>query len=62
MLLALGDDAHAALLERSLHNAGVALHLHRADAPTGVAFICVSAQGENAITVKLRKVADMLLA
>ena len=51
MLLALGDDAHAAPLERSLHDAGVELHLHRAAAPTGVAFICVSASGENAITV-----------
>ncbi len=52
MLLALGDDAHAAPLEASLREAGVALHIVRtADAPTGTAFICVSDPGENAITV-----------
>ena len=52
MLLALGDDAHAAPLQASLQEAGVALHLQRAAGmATGCAFICVSDEGENAITV-----------
>ncbi len=51
MLLALGDDAHAAALETSLRDAGVRLHVVRSVQPTGAAFICVSAGGENAITV-----------
>ena len=52
MLLALGDDAHAAPLEASLAAAGVRTHVVRVpDQPTGTAFICVAADGENAITV-----------
>jgi ribokinase len=52
MLLALGSDAFAAPIEASLRNAGVHLHTVRApDQPTGTAFICVSDQAENAITV-----------
>ncbi|MCA0242123.1 MAG: ribokinase [Proteobacteria bacterium] len=52
MLLALGDDAHAAPLLASLQQAGVALHLQRAEGTaTGCAFICVSDDGQNAITV-----------
>lgn len=52
MLLALGDDAFAAPLEQSLREAGVQLHIKRvAGQPTGTAFICVSDDAENAITV-----------
>lgn len=52
MLLALGDDAYAAPLEQSLHHAQVVLHTVRVDhQPTGCAFICVSDDAENAITV-----------
>ncbi len=52
MLLALGEDALAAPLEASLGAAGVRLHIvRRADQPTGSAFICVSDDAENAITV-----------
>lgn len=52
MLLALGEDAFAAPLEASLTDAGVQLHLVRVkDQPTGTAFICVSDDAENAITV-----------
>lgn len=52
MLLALGDDAFAQPLEASLADAGVVMHVVRAaDAPTGTAFICVSDEAENAITV-----------
>jgi ribokinase len=52
MLLALGDDAFATPLERSLQDAGVTMHTKRvADHPTGTAFICLSESGENAITV-----------
>ena len=51
MLLALGNDAFAQPLVDSLTQAGVQLHAVRAAQPTGVAFICVSQQGENAITV-----------
>jgi ribokinase len=51
MLLALGNDAFAQSLVDSLMQAGVQLHTVRAAQPTGVAFICVSGQGENAITV-----------
>ncbi len=52
MLLALGDDAFATPLEASLNEAGVQLHIKRAeDQPTGTAFICVSDDAENAITV-----------
>lgn len=52
MLLALGDDPHAVPLEASLREAGVGLHVRRtAGTPTGTAFICVSDDAENAITV-----------
>lgn len=52
MLLALGDDAFAAPIEASLRSAGVELDMVRAPGvATGVAFICVSADAENAITV-----------
>ena len=52
MLVALGDDAAARVLERSLEEAGVALAIRRdALLPTGAAFICISEQAENAITV-----------
>ncbi len=52
MLLALGNDAFATPLIDSLSQAGVHLHTVRAAAePTGTAFICVSDDGENAITV-----------
>ena len=52
MLLALGDDPHAAPLEASLRAAGVALHIVRvSDVATGTAFVCLSDDAENAITV-----------
>ena len=52
MLLALGEDAFAATLETSLRDAGVQLHIVRAQGTaTGTAFICVSDDAENAITV-----------
>ena len=52
MLLALGQDDFAKPLEASLTNAGVQLHIKRvAGVPTGTAFICVSDDAENAITV-----------
>jgi ribokinase len=52
MLLALGRDSFAEPIEASLTAAGVALHVLRAvDLPTGTAFICVSDDAENAITV-----------
>ena len=52
MLVALGDDPFAAVLEASLRDAGVALELVRStDRPTGTAFICLSDDAENAITV-----------
>lgn len=51
MLLALGQDAFATPLEASLNAAGVTLHIKRGAAPTGTAFICVSDDAENAITV-----------
>jgi ribokinase len=52
MLLALGNDAFATPLVDSLTQAGVQLHTVRAASePTGTAFICVSDDGENAITV-----------
>ncbi len=52
MLLALGDDDFARPLEASLRDAGVQLELIRAhDQPTGVAFVCLSDNAENAITV-----------
>lgn len=52
MILALGSDAFAVPLEESLNSAGVRLHIKRVkDQPTGTAFICVSDDAENAITV-----------
>ena len=52
MLAALGTDAYALPIEDSLATAGVVLHAVRvADQATGTAFICVSDDGENAITV-----------
>lgn len=50
-LCALGDDAFAGLLTRSIEQAGVVLRPVRADRPTGAALITVSDDGENAITV-----------
>ncbi len=52
MLLALGDDTYAEPLEASLHAAGVQMHIVRAgELATGTAFICVSDDAQNAITV-----------
>ncbi len=52
MLLALGNDAFAAPLHDSLNSAGVQQHVVRVpDQSTGTAFICVSEDAENAITV-----------
>jgi len=52
MLLALGADAYAQPLEQSLRGAGVqTLVVRSADQATGTAFICVSDDAENAITV-----------
>ena len=52
LLLALGEDSFAATLEAALRSAGVRLHIVRAiGKPTGAAFICVSDDAENAITV-----------
>ena len=52
MLLALGEDAYAAPIEASLRAAGVHLAIVRcARHATGTAFICVSDDAENAITV-----------
>ena len=52
MLLALGHDPYALPLESSLREAGVQMHVVRSAAhATGTAFICVSDDAENAITV-----------
>ena len=52
MLLALGEDAFAPLMEKSLRDAGVTLHIVRvAQAASGVALICLADNAENAITV-----------
>jgi ribokinase len=52
MLLALGNDAFATPLMDSLTQAGVQLHAVRSTTESsGTAFICVSDDGENAITV-----------
>jgi ribokinase len=52
MLVALGQDSSASMLEESLRSAGVELHIVRAEkAATGVALICLSDDAENAITV-----------
>ncbi len=52
MLLALGGDAFAAPLQASLEEAGVEMHLLQVpEQATGTAFICVSDDAQNAITV-----------
>lgn len=52
LLAALGNDTFSTPIETSLHEAGVTLHAVRVDGhPTGTAFICVSDDAENAITV-----------
>lgn len=52
LLAALGSDAFSAPIEVALQEAGVGLHAIRVpDQPTGTAFICVSDDAENAITV-----------
>ena len=52
MLLALGDDAYGAVLDKALAEAGVERHVIRApDVASGTAFICLSDDAENAITV-----------
>ncbi|MET0718355.1 MAG: ribokinase [Pseudoxanthomonas sp.] len=51
MLLALGDDPFARTLEDSLSDAGVILQVVRSKQPTGTAFICLSDDADNAITV-----------
>ena len=52
MALALGRDAYAQPLKASLQNAGVVLHAQEFDdIASGTAFICVSDDAENAITV-----------
>ena len=52
MLLALGRDAFAATIEDSLRDAGVDPVIVRSrNLPTGTAFICLSDDAENAITV-----------
>lgn len=51
-LAAMGNDAYAQPIEQSLTDAGVRLQVVRSSThPTGCAFICVAATGENAITV-----------
>jgi ribokinase len=62
MLAALGDDDFAKPLLASLASAGVQLHTIRSNQPTGTAFICVSDQGENAITVAPGANEDLLPA
>ena len=52
MALALGRDAYAQVLIASLQSAGVVLHAQAfEDVASGTAFICVSDDAENAITV-----------
>ena len=52
MVLALGEDAFAPLMEKSLRDAGVVLHIVRVgQAASGVALICLADNAENAITV-----------
>lgn len=60
MLCALGDDDFAKPLLASLVDARVQLNPVRSQQPTGTAFICVSDQGENAITVAPGANADLL--
>ena len=59
MLCALGDDDFAKPLLASLASASVQLHTVRSPQPTGTAFICVSDDGENAITVAPGANADL---
>lgn len=52
MLLGLGQDAAAQMLEASLDAAGVEMHIVRSTTlASGVAFICLANTAENAITV-----------
>ena len=52
LLTAMGADSFAAPIEASLSQASVALNIVRVtEQPTGTAFICVSEDAENAITV-----------
>ena len=51
MLLALGNDPFARTIEDSLTDAGVTMQVVRSAQPTGTAFICLSDDAENAITV-----------
>ncbi|CAN5223463.1 ribokinase [soil metagenome] len=52
MLLALGEDAAAQVIENSLRGAGVTLNVLRTPGvATGSAFVCLSDNAENAITV-----------
>ena len=52
MLLALGADPFAMPIENSLRSSGVQLDIVRCpERPTGTAFICLSDDAENAITV-----------
>jgi ribokinase len=52
MLLALGNDSFAVPIEASLRDAGVRLQVVRViGEPTGTAFVCLSDDAENAITV-----------
>lgn len=51
MLLALGCDTFAPVVETSLRDAGVRLHVVRCEEPTGVALICLADDAENSITV-----------
>ena len=52
MLLALGADTFAMPIENSLRSSGVQLDIVRCpERPTGTAFICLSDDAENAITV-----------
>ena len=52
MLLAVGNDSFAVPIEESLNAAGVRMHVVRVkNESTGTAFICVSDNAENAITV-----------
>lgn len=52
MLLALGEDAYGTVLEKALDNARVETHIVRVPGvASGTAFICLSDDAENAITV-----------
>jgi len=63
MALALGRDAYAQPLKASLQSAGVVLHAQEFDdVASGTAFICVSDDAENAITVAPGANARLLVA